>query len=136
MKIKLLVLTLLTIVFFASVAVLTFTARGIHNAQLPHVTAKRLTRESFSVSREGGGTMTYRQLAIPKAMLDEAGGLLIVVSRMVNGEQRDFAQAVMLKTGLEVEGFYEVTGGMMGHELVIFSSDRGVRSGDEVIVVK
>ena len=123
-----------TVIFFASMAALTFTARGVREARLPHVTAKRLTRESFTVYHDHGMTQ-YRQVAIPKAMF-ESGEIFIITTRVINGEKRDFARAVILETGLEIEGFYEVTGGMMGNELVIFGSDRALKDGDEIFVMK
>lgn len=126
MKIK--VCLALTLLFFIGMTVLTFTARDIHNSRLPHVTAKRLTRELF-------GDGFTRKLALPKE-LTEGDGVFIITSRIINGEKRDIARRVVLTTGQEDEEFYEVTGGIMGNELVIIESDRGLRDGDEVFVVK
>lgn len=126
MKIKLLLT--LTLLFFVTIAGLTFTARSIHQSMIPNVTAKRLTRELF-------GDSYTRELAAPK-MLTEDGDVFIITSRIVNGEKRSFAQKVQLQLGIESEMFYMVTGGMMGNELVIFASDRELSDGDEVFVIK
>ena len=135
MKKRLYVLICITALFFVSMAALTFTSRDIHKLRLPHVTAKRLTRESFTVHRAGFGVTRNRRLAISKALYD-AGDIYIIVSRTVNGENRDFAQKTNIEIGNENEEFYEVTDGMFGNELVILHCDRPLNSGDEVLIVK
>ncbi|MCL2031249.1 MAG: hypothetical protein FWG93_06850 [Oscillospiraceae bacterium] len=130
MKTKLRILAGITLLFFLSMAALTFTARGVHASRLPRVTARRLTRESFSVILDGR-LVQYRQTAIPKELLN-AGDIFVLAPRAVNGETRDFARKVRIETGLEIEGFYEVVRGISGHELVIFHSDRPITDGEEV----
>lgn len=122
------ILLILTVLFFAAMAALTITARSIHESMIPNVTAKRLSREIF-------GDSYVRKLAAPKA-LTESGEVFVITVRVVNGEKRNFAQKVQLAFGAENEAFYEITGGMMGNELVIFESDRDIHDGDEVFVVK
>lgn len=123
-----------TVFFFASIAVLTFTAKSIRESMLPHVTAARLTRENFSVQLQSGVTVNSKKLAIPKDMLG-SGELFIVAERVVNGEKRTFAQKINIKTGLENDGFFEVTGGLLGNEFLILTSDRPFSDGDEVLFI-
>jgi hypothetical protein len=123
-----------TLAFFISMIVLTFTARSVHNARLPHVSVKRLTRESYTVYREGS-MITYRQISISKTLYDE-GEVYTIFSRIVNGEKRDFARKVILRIGQELEDFYEVIDGLLGYELVIFDSDKPLNNGVEVFVVQ
>ena len=131
MKQKILIIAV--VLFFAAMAALTLTARGVREARLPHVEVNRLTRESFADS--GDDSFVIRKIAVPKAIFN-ADGIFIIVSRPVNGEKRDFAHKAFLEIGLELEEYYEVTKGLMGHELVIFHSDRPLKDGDEVIIVK
>ena len=128
MKRKAILLTCATALFFIIMTVLSVSARDIHRARLPHVEARRLTRESFSAGNE---SMTYRQTAIPKELY-HSGDVHIITSRSVNGENRDFAQKVVVTVGLETEGFYEVLSGIFGHDYVIFYSDKPFNDGDEV----
>ena len=132
MKIKIISLVCVTLLFFALMAALSLTARDVHQSRLPHVTAARLTRESFS---QGPGSVRYRQTAIPKELY-HSGDIYIITSRSVNGESRDFAKKVDIEIGLEIDGFYEVTHGLLGHDYVIFSTDRPLDDGDEVLVIQ
>lgn len=114
-----------TALFIIAMTVLTFTARDIHNSTLPHVTAKRLSQVAFNDYS--------RTLAIPKEIIDN-GDVFIIGTRIINGEKRNVAQKVTLTLGLENDDYYEVIGGIIGNELIIFSTDRELENGDEVFV--
>ena len=134
MRVKRTLLITTTFIFIAVMITLTFTARSYRESRLPHVTVQRLTRESFTMVSENGGTISYRKTALPSSMLD--ADVFIIVERVVNGEKRNFAQMVTLELGLEIEGFIEVTGGLAGHEYVIMGSDRLFTEGDEVLIAR
>ena len=127
-NIRLFLLVILTVIFFASMAWLTANARSVHENSLPHVTAKRISREMFS------GSYT-RRLAVPKELFD-TGDVFVISVRIVNGEKRNFARRVFIETVAENDEFYEVIEGLTGNELIIVESDRGFGDGDEVYLVK
>ena len=133
MRVKRILLITTTLVFIAAMITLTFTARSYRESRLPHVTVQRLTRESFSIQLDKGGTMTSKRLAIPIDMLGR--DIFIITEKTVNGEKRSFAQKVDLELGLDIEGFFEVTGGLAGNEYIIMDSDRTFNNGDEVYTV-
>ena len=116
-----------TILFFASMAALTFSARDVHNARLPQVTVRELTRERITTDR--------RVLAIPVDAYDQ-NGVFIITTLYKNGEVRDAAIRRHVQVGADNGEFYEVVDGLFGNELIIIESDTPLADGAEVFIVR
>ena len=129
----------ITLFFFILVLILTIWARGIHNSQIPNVTVKRLTQEDFvinSILQNGEEVTTIqKRLAIPKNIINR-GEIYIVTRIYINGEERDAARLVFPQIGAENKEFYEVTSGIDRSNLVIFNSNKKLKNGDEVFIVR
>ncbi|MBP0983634.1 MAG: hypothetical protein J6A19_07910 [Oscillospiraceae bacterium] len=136
MKIK--VLIIITAVFFAVMLALTFSARAIHEASLPHVRAQRLSTADFpfSYTDENGElrTGTRQAAAITKEQLER--GVYVLYSAMKNGEKRDFVQCAEIVTGEQSGDYFEVVSGVSMVDRIIVEYDRELYDGGEVAVVK
>ncbi|MCL2018966.1 MAG: hypothetical protein FWG70_04325 [Oscillospiraceae bacterium] len=135
---------IITLIFFASMVVLTVTARDIHNALLPQVTARRLTQEDFEfvIDFEYDGipqtaVITQKRLAIPKELYnpDTSDAVFVVTTIYINGEERVGVRRVVPQTNEKNEGFYEVTGGISRSDFVIFTSSKVLEDGAEVFIL-
>jgi hypothetical protein len=136
--VKKLLLIIVTALFFASMVILTLTARAVHNSLIPNVVAERLTRQDFVIEteQEDGYISSYTRkgLAIPKSLYD-SGEVYALVKIYVNGEERDAVKRVNVEIGAENDGYYEVISGMWGNEQVVIESDAELSEGVEVFVI-
>lgn len=121
------ILIAVTAVFFAGMLVLTFTARTVHNAGLPHISAARVQTASFPV--EGGFAQA---LAVTTEQYEQ--GVYLLYKTTVNGEQRDFIRRAEIVPGQEYEGFVEVVSGLSLADKIVVESDRELREGEVVVV--
>jgi hypothetical protein len=123
--------------FFASMLVLTFTARDIRNSMLPNVEVRRLTQEEFEftyIFMEQEYTSTQSRLAIPKKLYN-SGDVYVLTTVQINGEPRDAVRRAFPQVGAESGDFYEVTGGINGNAFVVMESNRVLTDGAEVLIV-
>lgn len=125
----------LAVLFFVTVAVLTVTARKIHNAGLPQVVTGNPVRVDFHVSYtdENGvtGETVRKLLAVPESVLDEEC-IYVIYKAEKNGELRSFVTSVEIQTGLRENGYAEVISGVGKEERIVVSADRELVDGMEV----
>jgi len=126
----------LTVLFFTVMAVLTVTARSVHNASLPHVTVDNPVRTAFTFTytdEEGNtGETAQKRLSIPKELAGQP--VYIVYEDMKNGEKRTFVQEVFVETGMENEAFVEVISGLSREDRIVVAADKNLWDGAEVYV--
>ncbi len=135
MKTKILIAV--TALFFGVMLALTFSARAIHTAMIPHVKYGRLQKQDFpsEVTDENGNTIIWmdRQNAITTEQRDK--GVYVLYSEERNGEKRDFIRRVEVETGEEYNGYVMVLSGIDRGDKIIIESDRELADG-EVYVIK
>ena len=133
MKTKILII--ITAVFFAVMLVLTFTARSIHEAGLPHVKAGRLTEAQFpfEFTDENGDVLigTRQAAAVTKEQLEQ--GVYVLYTAGKNGEVRDFVRRAEIVPGIECDGYIEVLGGVSSFDKIVIGSDRDFSDGEVVV---
>lgn len=136
MKVKILII--ITAVFFAVMLALTFSARAIHEASLPHVRVERLGTADFpfSYTNENGELCigTRQAAAITKEQLES--GVYVLYSAMKNGDERDFVRRAEIITGEQCGDYFEVVSGVSMVDRIIVEYDRELSDGDEVDVLK
>lgn len=128
-----------TFVFFSLILILTISARNIHNTQISNVNVKRLTQEDFEFKSTliNGEEITsqHKRLAIPKSIVDK-GEVYVITRIYINEEERDAARLVFPQIGTENDEFYEVAGGIDRRDFVIYKSNKKLKDGDEVYIIK
>ena len=138
-KHRLLPLFLLLFLFYGIMFVLTFTAKDIHNARLPHVTAGPLSRQDFEymVTPEGGmpRMVTSSLLAIPKELVDSEQ-VFVIYTEERNGMTYTYARKVFVTVSLENDMYYSVDGGIAFSDRIILSGYEELEDGCEVYIVK
>ncbi len=129
-------LTAITVIFFAAMLFLTVSARAIHNATLPQVTAERLSSVQFpfEYTDENGNVMTGTKsaLAIRSDLL--GSDVFVLYQREKNGDMRDYVRLAVIETGEEYNGFTEVLSGIGYGDKFVISTDSILSDGDEVLV--
>lgn len=135
MKTKILIIV--TAVFFAVMLALTFSARSIHEAGLPHVKAGRFSEVMlpFEFTDENGEVVTGMRQALAISAEQMEQGVYILYTAEKNGEVRDFARRAEILCGAEFDGYFEVLGGVSAFEKVVVDSEQDITDG-EVAVVK
>lgn len=135
MKTKILVI--ITAVFFAVMLALTFSARSIHEAGLPHVKAGRLGEAMFpfEFTDENGEVVTGIRQALAVSAEQMEQGVYVLYTAEKNGEVRDFVRRAKIVCGAENDGYFEVFGGVSSFEKIVVDSDRTIADG-EVVVIK
>ncbi len=131
------ILTAITVIFFATMLFLTISARAIHNASLPQVTAERLSSVQFpfEYTDESGNEMTGTKsaLAIRSQLL--ASDVFILYQREKNGDMRYYVRLAEIETGAEHNGFTEVLSGIVYGDKIVVSSDTELCDSNEVYVI-
>lgn len=129
MKTKILII--ITALFFAIMLALTFTARSVHEAGLPHVKAGRLAEFQFpfEFTDENGNVMTGSRQApvVTREQLER--GVYVLYTAEKNGETRDFAQRAEIVCGAEYDGYIEVLSGVTSYDKIVVESDRDIAGG-------
>ena len=133
MKTKILII--ITALFFAIMLALTFTARSVHEAGLPHVKAGRLAEFQFpfEFTDENGNVMTGSRQApvVTREQLER--GVYVLYTAEKNGEVRDFVQRAEIVPGAECDGYIEVLGGVTSYDKIVLESDRDITDGEVVV---
>ncbi len=134
MKIKTIITAIVAVLFFTVMIFLTFSARAIHNASLPLVTAEKLpsVQFPFEYTDESGNVMTGTKsaLAIRTELLDS--DIFILYQREKNGDLRYYVRLAEIETGAENNGFTEVLSGIGYGDKVVVNTDKELYDGCEV----
>lgn len=135
MKTKILIIV--TAVFLAVMLALTFSARSIHEAELPHVKAGRLSEAMFpfEFTDENGEVVIGMRQALAVSAEQMEQGVYVLYTAEKNGEVRDFVRRAEIVCGAENDGYFEVIGGVSAFEKIVVDSDRDINDG-EVVVIK
>ena len=124
------IILIISILFYAAMAVLSLTARKIHNASLPQVEVMELKSDIFY--NEDGSTSFGT--SFPKELYND-GVVYRVVAEMINKEIRYIARlAQNIEFGKENFTCYEVTDGLFYSDKIITSSLEGITDGCEVYI--
>lgn len=138
MKIKTVFTIIFTVVFFAGMTFLTFSARAIHNASLPKVVGKKLSYEDFpfEYTDENGTVYTgmRKSAAIETRCLED--NVYVLYEYEKNGETRDFVRIITLETGAENGDFTEVLSGLTSRQRYVSEYEGEIYDGCEVFVRK
>ena len=136
MKAKNIITIIITLLFFTLMLFLTFSARAIHNASLPHVTVERLSQQQFPFEYiDDTGVLATGMsstLAIRTELLKN--DLYVIYQSEKNGEKRDFVRSAVVEKGAEYNGFTEVLSGIGFGDKVVISSDTALYDGCECVV--
>ena len=137
MKIKTIITAIVTVLFFAVMIILTFSARAIHYATLPHVTAEKLRSVQFPfeyTNANGEITVgTKSVFAIENEML--GSDIFILYQKEKNGDLRYYVRLVDIETGAENNGFTEVLSGIGYGDKVVVNTDKELYDGCEVTIL-
>lgn len=117
------ILIAITAVFFAAMLVLTFTARSIHNAGLPHVSVKRVETALFTDEYS-----VTQAIAVTSEQYEQ--GVYVHYSSVINGEKRDFIRRAEIIAGQESGGYVEVISGLTFIDRIVIEADRELRDGE------
>lgn len=127
---------IISVVFYVGMLILTFTARSIHERNLPHVTVSYLEQELFpSEYMDENGELQMglqSRTAIPKKLTEQP--IFVVYKAIKNGEERDFVREVQILTGIEENGYLEVISGIGYNERVVVSTSAELTDGAEVVI--
>lgn len=138
MKIKNVFTIIITVIFFAGMTVLTFSARAIHNASLPKVVCKKLSYEDFPFEYTDENGVIYTGMrasaAIETRCLED--NVYVLYEYEKNGEKRDFVRIVMLETGAEYGDFTQVLSGLTSSQKYVYEYEGEIYDGCEVFVRK
>lgn len=138
MKIKNVFTIIITVIFFAGMTVLTFSARAIHNASLPKVVCKKLSYEDFPFEYTDENGVIYTGMrasaAIETRCLED--NVYVLYEYEKNGEKRDFVRIVMLETGAEYGDFTQVLSGLTSSQKYVYEYEGEIYDGCEVFVLK
>ena len=137
MKMKTAITMSVTVLFFAAMLFLTISARAIHNASLPQVTAEKLpsVQFPFEYTDESGNEMTGTKsaLAIRSELL--ASDVFILYQREKNGDMRYYVRHAEIETGAEHNGFTEVLSGIGYGDKVVISTNSELYDACEVFLL-
>lgn len=137
---RLLPLIVLSLLFYGAMLLLTLTAKDIHLARLPKVTASRLHNVTFSYlfTPENGEpyTVTGQMPGIPKELYD-SGQIFVIVSEVTDYITCYYAKKISLKIdpSKENETYYAVSDSFF-RDMVILTGYEELEHGDEVNLLK
>lgn len=138
MKIKNVFTIIITVIFFAGMTVLTFSARAIHNASLPKVVCKKLSYESFPFEYTDENGVIYTGMrasaAIETRCLED--NIYVLYEYEKNGETRYFVRLTTIEAGEEYGDFTKVLSGLASGQKYVSECDGELYDGCEVFVVK
>lgn len=136
MNTKTLISIIVTVLFFAAMLFLTISARAIHYASLPQVTAEKLpsVQFPFEYTDDSGNVMigTKSVLAIKSELLNS--DVFILYQREKNGDMRYYVRLAKIETGMEYNGFTEVQSGIEYGDKVVISADAVLYDSNEVYI--
>lgn len=121
-----------SVLFYAFMLVLTFTARGLHEASLPWVKVTTIGTHTFT---DENGEQVY-SIALPKDIYDSRT-IYQVTTDIVNGEWRQVAHLLnpdQVQVGLSDYGYYEILKGLYYYNLIITDGLEGLTDGCEVYI--
>lgn len=129
------ILTIISILFYGVMLVLTLSAVQIHKARLPQVKAEKLSYEVIQYQRVLPSGQLYddekKVLALPKQLYDD--DRVFVIQRMEkNGLERSYAVLVKPVTGISDDTFYEVKSGIGRNDYVIVEGYENLTDRQEV----
>ncbi len=134
MKMKTVITIIVTVLFFAAMLFLTISARAIHNASLPLVTAEKLKSVQFPfeyTNQNGEITVgTKSALAIENEML--GSDIFVLYQKEKNSDLRYYVRLAKIETGAEYGGFTEVLSGIGYGDKVVVNTDKELYDGCEV----
>lgn len=139
-KKRLLPLFVLSLLFYGTMLLLTLTAKDIHLARLPQVTASRLDTVTFSYlfTPEGGEprTVTKQMPGIPKNLYD-SGQLFTIVTEVTDDMVYYYAKKISLEIDFSKanEDYYAVSDSFF-RDMVILTGYEELKHGDEVNLLK
>lgn len=137
MKVKTAITMIFTVLFFAGMLFLTVSARAIHNASLPQVTANKLSSVQFpfEYTDESGNVVTGTKsaLAIQSELL--GNDVYILYQREKNGDMRCYVRLAKIETGAEYNGFTEVQSGIGYGDKVVVGTGEELYDECEVYVI-
>ncbi len=123
---------IISILFYAGMLFMTYTARTLHEAGLPHVMVSEL---DYGLITDQNGKESFGVL-LPKEWY-RGGVIFRITNEMINNEYRTIAKRVdSLEIGLENDDYYQVEKGLGSREKIIISDLDGVTDGCEVYIVE
>jgi len=136
---RLLPLIVLYLLFYGAMLLLTLTAKDIHLARLPKVTASRLQNVTFSYQHTNNGetyTVTKQMPGIPKELYD-SGQIFVIVSEVTDYMTCYYAKKISLELdpSKENETYYAVSDSFF-RDMVILTGYEELEHGDEVHLLK
>lgn len=130
------ILLIITVLFFAAMLFLTFSAEKIHENSLPKVTDSRPEQRLFpyEYTDENGEPRTgsVQKTAVPRTMLES--GVYVIYSAEKNGTKRNFVRLVPVQTGEEADGYVEIVSGLIFSDRIVTGSSGELSDGCEVCV--
>lgn len=134
-------LCMISLLFYAGMFLLTVTAKDIHSARLPRVTAGKPAKQTFTytVTDADGRVIerTHSCSALPKEMVDS--GKVFTLQR---NEENDFVYyyaqplSFTVDTSLENEDYYAISSDTFLRTTVILTGYETLSAGDEVFLIK
>ena len=124
------IVLIISILFYVVMAVLSLTARKIHNANLPQVEVMELKSDIF-YNEDGSHSFG---VSLPKELYND-GVVYRVTTEIINKEFRYIARlAQNIEFGEENFTCYEVKDGLFYNDKIIISSLEGITDGCEVYI--
>lgn len=135
-----LVLALLSLLFYGGMLLLSVFADDIHYARLPQVTAGVPKKQHFSyTSTYDGHTINHTgsYIALPKDMVD-SGKVFVIKTVVEENFTYYYAEkvSVTVDTGKENTDYYALSGGLDSRDIVIMSGYETLSDGDEVYLIQ
>ena len=131
------ILTVITVLYFAAMLVLSLTAERIHNASLPRVKLikppKYMFHYEYELENGEKTTGSIERTAIMKEMPEF--GIYTVYSTEKNGTERYYARKLDVVTGQEKDDFIEVISGIGYMDRIIENVDENITDNCEVIII-
>ena len=135
-----LVLCLLSLLFYGAMLLLSLTARDIHNARLPQVTASRPFKQKFTYTVTWEDSVIERTgsfTALPKDMVD-TGKVFTLRSETENDFTYHYAQqiSIVVDEGKTNDDYYAITSGINSWDTLIVTGYEALEDGDEVFLIQ
>ncbi|MBO5176974.1 MAG: hypothetical protein J6C07_05920 [Lachnospiraceae bacterium] len=133
-------LLLLSVLFYGVMLLLTLTAKDIHLARLPQVTASRLGNVSFTylfTPENGEPRIATKQMpGIPKELYD-SGQIFTVTTKVTDEMTYYYAKKISLKvdSSKENDTHYAISDSFF-RDMIILSGYENLKDGDEVNLIK
>ena len=138
-KKRLLPLVVLSLLFYGVMLLLTLTAKDIHNARLPQVTAGRPEKQFFSYTDTMEGNPIERTIsctALPKDMVDS--GKVFILQTITKGDfTYYYAQQCFITIDAEKQhaDYYAISNGIDSWDTVILTGYENLQNGAEVFLL-